>query len=471
VENNVMSQPPNVILIHSDQHRFDCLGCNGHPLIRTPNLDRLASEGVNCTAAFTPTPICSPARACLLTGCWPTRHGCLSIPNTELYRPARADLPLLSQVLNRAGYWQGYVGKYHQELAGVPTGFGYDRFIPGGAYRRWRAEAGLSDYPGGSGPFDYFGNTDEGITPEQSQPAWEADRAIEMIESAAGHPDRPFLVRWDPRHPHLPCVPPEPYASMYPPADVPPWESFGDTLENKPYVQAQQRRSWKVDGWTWAQWAPTVAAYLGEISLLDHQIGRILDALDRLGLADDTLVIYTSDHGDLCGGHGMMDKHFVMYDDVMRVPLLLRWPGRLPAGRACDAFISHAIDLPTTLAEAAGAPVPETFAGRDLLALIDGRDVSPRPDVFAQWSGGQFGSYTQRMVRDRRWKYVWNATDRDELYDLAADPGEKCNLAGSSDHADQLARLRHRLVDWMAQIGDVMLNRWTREQLLSGATI
>ena len=463
---------PNIVLIHSDQHRYDCLGCNGHPLLQTPNLDRLGREGANFSAAFTPTAICSPARACLLTGCWPSQHGCLSIPSAEIYRPARADLPLLSRVMHEAGYWQGYVGKYHQELAANPTELGYDEYVGQGRYHKWRAEQGLPPFPKGTGPFDYFGNVDRGVTPEQTQLGWGASVAIGMIESAAGDPaGRPFLVRWDPSQPHLPCVPPEPYASMYPPEQIAPWESFGDTLEAKPYIQAQQRRNWKVEGWTWPQWAPTVSAYLGEISLLDAQVGRILDALDRLGLAENTVVVYTCDHGDLCGGHGMMDKHFVMYDDVMRVPLLLRWPGRIAAGQSCDAFVSHAIDLPTTLAVAAGVEVPQTFAGKDLLAVLDGRDPNPRPDIYGQWSGGQFGSYTQRMVRDRRWKYVWNATACDELYDLAADPGETCNRAQSADAAETLARLRSRLVEWMEATDDVMLNRWTREQLLSGATV
>ncbi len=125
---------------------------------------------------------------------------------------------------------------------------------------------------------------------------------------------------WSPSEPHLPNVIPEPYASLYPPAQVPPWPSFSDPLAGKPYIQRQQRVNWGVEGWTWDQWAPTVARYLGEITLLDAQVGRLLAQLDALGLADDTVVIYTSDHGDLCGGHGMVDKHYVMYDDVMRVP-------------------------------------------------------------------------------------------------------------------------------------------------------
>ncbi|MCP4454594.1 MAG: sulfatase-like hydrolase/transferase, partial [Planctomycetes bacterium] len=128
---------------------------------------------------------------------------------------------------------------------------------------------------------------------------------------------------------------------------VRPRPSFPDPLDHKPYIQAQQRRTWKVDEWTWEQWAPVVGRYLGDISLLDAQIGRILSALDALKLADNTLVMYTTDHGDMCGGHGMIDKHFIMYDDVVRVPLIMRWPGRIAPGSRCEAFVSHEIDLAT----------------------------------------------------------------------------------------------------------------------------
>lgn len=455
---------PNIVLIHSDQHRFDCVGANGHRLLRTPHMDRLAAEGVNFTHAFTPTAICSPERASLLTGLWPTQHGCLSIPGAEIYHPARDAVPLFSKLLRETGYRMGYVGKWHAELPGGPRDWGFEDVVGQGQYGQWRLDQGLPPRPRTNG---WFGEADPDIRPEESHLAWEADHAIRMIR-AFHDAGSPFLVRWDPVEPHLPNIVPEPYLSMYPPETIPPWPSFPDPLNAKPYIQSQQRRTWKVEGWGWESWAPIVSRYLGEVSLLDAQIGRVLDTLDALGLTQHTLVVYTTDHGDLCGAHGMMDKHFVMYDDVMRVPLMARWPGHLPAGIACDAFVVHALDLATTFCRAARVSPPESFEGRDLVDVALGEDPLPRPDVFGMWHGGQFGSFSQRMVRDRRWKYVWNCTAEDELYDLQADPGERLNLAPDPAFAGELKRLRDRLIEWMGAIKDPMLNAWTRAQLAEG---
>lgn len=211
-----------------------------------------------------------------------------------------------------------------------------------------------------------------------------------------------------------------------------------------------------------------MSRYLGEISLLDTQVGRILEALERLGLAENTLVIYTTDHGDMCGGHGMIDKHFIMYDDVVRVPFIMRWPGHIAPGSECSAFVSHSIDLPSTFCEVAGAEVPDTFRGRSLLPLVRGELDNGRRDIFCMYHGNQFGLYSQRMVRDRRWKYVWNATAEDELYDLESDPGELHNLATDPSCRDELIRLRQRLLVWMEGISDRLLNPWTRAQLQEG---
>ena len=198
---------------------------------------------------------------------------------------------------------------------------------------------------------------------------------------------------------------------------------------------------------------------------MDAQIGRVLAALDDLALADNTLVVYTTDHGDLCGAHGMVDKHFVMYDELVRVPLIARWPGRIEPGSECDSFVSHAIDLATTFCEAAGAAVPSTFRGQSLLPLMFGADDNGRQDILSVYHGNQFGLFSQRMVRDRRWKYVWNATAEDELYDLGQDPHELTNRAVDPLCAGELSRLRHRLIDWMQQTHDPLCNEWILTQL------
>lgn len=457
-----MDERPNILLIHSDQHRFDCLGVNGHPLAVTPNLDRLAGQGANFTHAFTPNPVCSPARACLQTGTWATTHRCVTIPGTEAFQVADPDLPVLTQLIADAGYSVGHVGKFHKEVTGGPTDHGAETYISTHAYKAWRAEQRLPPQPRQMG---LYGETDPHIRPEQSTLAWQADHVLDLMDTFAGR-DRPFLLRWDPPEPHLPNVLPEPYATMFPQERITPWSSFPDPLESKPEAQRRTRQRWGTDDWSWAQWAPIVQRYLGEIALLDTQVGRLLDRLDHLGLAQNTLVVYTTDHGDMCGGHGMMDKHYVMYDDVMRVPLIVRWPDVIATGQASDAMVIHELDLARTLLGAAGAGVPATFIGLDLLDLLSGR--ASRPDVFAQYQGTHQGLYSQRMLRDRQFKYVYNPVAIDELYDLAVDPGELTNLINEAGHADRLAAMRQRMAQWMVEIGDPLstpLFDWGRSRL------
>ena len=452
----------NILFVQADQHRFDSLGINGHPLIRTPHIDGLAHAGMNFTRAFCPSPVCTPTRTSLLTGLWPTQHGCIANAGTEAFRGPLPGLPTFSETLKEKGYYLGYVGKWSVDTERDPTCFGFEDYVAEKQYGAWRKAQGLAPRPWKNG---WFGEVDEEIGPEASRLAWGADQTIHMLRKAG---QRPFFITWNPGEPHLPNVVPQPYASLYPPEQVPPWPSFPDPLEGKPYIQRQQLRSWGLEGRRWEQWAPAVARYLGEISLLDAQLGRVLEALDALDLADHTLVIYTSDHGDLCGGHGMIDKHFVMYDDVVRVPLVARWPGQVAPGQTCPAFVSSALDLAYTFCEVGGAAAPAGFMGQSLLPLLRGQAGSSRPDIFSTYHGSQFGLYSQRMVRDERWKYVWNPTAEDELYDLVADPGEITNLAGRSGHAAELQQLRGRLIAWMEATDDKLLNSWTRQQLAEG---
>jgi len=460
---------PNILLIHADQHRFDCVGAHGHPLVKTPHLDRLCREGVDFTHAFTPCPICSPARASLLNGQWPTRHGCVSIPYTEVYRPADTPTDQLIPVrLKRAGYRVAHVGKWHGETTDPPEAWGIDHYTPEErGYQEWREAQGLPPRQRRNG---WFGEVDPHITPEQHRLAWGAGVTIECVERFHEQ-GGPFFVRWDPSEPHLPNLIPPGDEAMYPPESIEPWASFPDALAGKPWVQREQRRRWGVDGWAWEDWAPVVSRYLAEITRLDEQVGRLLDTLDRLGLSENTLVVYTADHGDLCGGHGMMDKHFVMYDDVVRAPLIARWPGGLPMGQTCDDMSAHELDLATTLCHVGGVDPPRDAFGRSLVDVAAGR-TPPRDLAFSQYFGCQFGLFSQRMARGRRWKYVWNATAEDEFYDLDADPAELVNCAASPDPdaASALAEHHDRLIDWMRSIDDPMCNDFVLGRAAASST-
>jgi len=457
-----MPERPNVLLVQADQHRYDCVGASGHPLVETPTLDGLAADGARFSRAYTPIPICSPERASLLTGRWPCEHDVLNLVGQPGGGTLDTDAETFATLASRAGYDTRYVGRWHlgRSDAGGPENHGFDGWIPPGRYAEWRARAGLPERPT-PGEVGWHGGVDP-VDPDESRLAWGADRTIEQLEALADA--EPFLLRWDTFEPHLPNVVPEPYASMYDPDDVEPWPGFDDDLSDKPWIQRQQLRTWRLEGADWADWAPTVARYLGEISLLDAQFGRVLDALDRLGLAEDTVVIYTADHGDMCGSHGMIDKHYVMYEDVTRVPLFVRWPGVAEPGTVVDSFVTHALDVAATISEAATGTVPDGTGGESLRGLLTG-EREGREDIYVTYYGSQMGLYTQRMVRDDRHKYVWNATAPDELYDLERDPGETTNRIDDSDYAAIRERLQGRLLAWLRETGDQLDNPWTAGQL------
>ena len=192
----------NILLIHVDQHRADALGVNGYRAVPTPNLDRLAAGGVNFSQAFCPIAVCTPARTSLLTGLYPTQHGCLVNPGSEGYRPASERLPLFSQLLRRRGYWLGYVGKWSVGLEASPAACGFERYVAAANYRVWRQQQGLPAEPGG-----WFGEADRAATPAQSAPGWGADQVLQQLDAAVEE-GRPFFIRWDPEEPQLPSRPP-----------------------------------------------------------------------------------------------------------------------------------------------------------------------------------------------------------------------------------------------------------------------
>ncbi|MHB0856941.1 MAG: sulfatase-like hydrolase/transferase [Anaerolineae bacterium] len=457
---------PNILLIQSDQHRYDCSGFSGHPVVQTPTLDRLASQGVRFTHAFSPSPICCPARQSLMCGKWPEVHG--GLWNFDHGLPLREFTePIWGEALARAGYQLGVVGKWHVHPRRSPLDYGYHDFVSPGAYATWRLGEGL---PGVvyDGSVPWMGGVDP-VAVEQAAPHWQAAQVIRLIETYQRQ-ERPWHVALNFDGPHLPCTPSGPFAGMYDAKDMPRWGSFDDTFENKPYIQRQQLVSWGIEDLGWVDWARYVVRYLGMVSQIDDAVGQVLAALDALGLAEDTLVVYTADHGDNGGSHRMIDKHNVMYDDVVRIPLLVRWPGMADSGRVCDAFVVNALDLASTACEAAGLPVPPDYQGRSLLPLLSGGTPEDwRRDAVATYNGSQFGPFAQRMLRDRRFKYVWNPTDVDELYDLANDPWELTNLINRPEHASTLQDMRLRLLTQLQEHGDGLVDSdWPRNQLKYG---
>ncbi|MFS0723845.1 sulfatase-like hydrolase/transferase [Paenibacillus sp. 1P07SE] len=459
---------PNILIIQSDQHRYDCMGYSQAYPVHTPNIDRLAAEGMWFSNAYTPIPLCCPARQTLLSGKRPEAMGCLW--NYDSALPTRALDPgefTWTKELSQQGYRTGYLGKWHVNPHHDPIDFGFDEYISDQDYSAMRN----GKFPDVRFENGFLGETDP-VPLEFTRTHWTADQAVRLMEQYKKE-GAPWHMRLDFHDPHLPCRPADPFATMYKPEDIPMWKSFRDNFNNKPYIQKQQLYNWGVQDYSWEDWAPIVARYYSLISQMDDAVGHVLRALERLGMADNTMVIYTSDHGDMCGGHRMLDKHYIMYDDVVKVPLVIRWPGKIDAGTHCHAFVYNALDLPPTLLEVAGLDAPSFLHGRSLIPHLYGEDVTDwRLEAVSTYNGQQFGLYTQRMIRTTEWKYVWNTTDVDELYHLRSDPDELINCIHEPRIEGILHELRGRLYAELRRTGDgLVASEWMKTQLLMGTKI
>ena len=448
----------NLLLLTADQFRHDCMGWMGlTPPARTPQLDRLAAQSVRYTHAFAPLPVCSPARQALLTGRHPDSFGAQWNYDFIKTPPPDPGLSWAAQLPQR-GWNTGYIGKFHISGIHTPHHFGYQDFVPLSQHQRELHDQGLdAPMPGG-----WLGCTSP-VPYEQAAPHWQARKTGELIKRYAAE-GKPWHLWVDFKEPHLPVRPSEPFASMFDARDMQPWPGFDDAFRKKPYAHRQQTFSWATEGYTWQDFAPMVARYLGVIAQLDDAIGRILDALDEVGVQDDTMVVFTADHGDMCGSHRMLDKHYVLYDDIIRVPLLVRVPGVAPETN--DAFVSNVLDLAATFRHMFGLPEDANAHGQ--LLPIQG-DNSRQGAIVCSSNGQQFGLYTTRCLRTRTHKYVWNLTDVDELYDLTCDPGELNNLIDCSEQASRIASMRKELYQRLQEHQDPFVrSEWTRRQLLDG---
>ena len=457
---------PNLLFIMADQLRYDALGYAGRFSISTPNLDRLASEGAFFSKAYTPIPVCAPARQSLLSGRSADSFGALWNYDFIPTNTVRGNDPSWIHALVERGYRTSLVGQWHASPEEAPAAFGYETYIPFGEYEAYvRTTYPDIQYTGG-----WMGEASP-LPLEDSRTHYMARRTMALLDEYAAA-EAPFLLMWDFADPHLPCRPSEPFASMYTGADIEPWDSFGDPMDNKPYIQRQQLVNWDLTQTSREAYLDCIARYYGMVSQLDDAIGRVLAHLEELGLAQNTLVIFTSDHGDTCGGHGMLDKHYILYEDVVHIPLIMRLPGVVPSGIRVQRCVSNCLDLPPTIEEIMELPPSGVRHGLSLLLLLAGEEQPARPNYTVFTSNGQqFGLFTQRGITDGRWKYIWNLTDMDEFYDLDADPGEFHNLIAypMEQNTEVLASMRKNLYDALIRQGDPFAKSpWLKKQLVEG---
>lgn len=449
---------PNVILFMTDQLRQDALGCYGNTICRTPNLDRLAGEGAVFDGAYTTSPVCSPARASLLTGRYPHNHGVLL--NTHI-APARSrgldrEIPTFSRLLREHGYLLDYVGKWHVHQDAGPEEYGFHRHAMPEAAQQGRAGTmRYLDFPGGRQ--SVCGVLD---APKEQSRSWRwTEQGIRFIrERAAG--DAPFFLRIDCTAPHFANVVPEPFASQYDPRAIPPWPNFDESFAGKPAAHLRKHQEWHLQdkGWDW--WQQVVAKYYGDVSLLDTCLGRVVDAVEEAGIADRTVLIFATDHGDSMGSHKHFEKAGTMYEEVYRIPLLVKIPG---GGAQRISRFARLMDLMPTILDLAGVEPPDGIDALSLLPLLRGEEPARWPDsVYCEHHGEVWGYQTQRMVRTRGWKYVYDPHDRDELYDLENDPFEMNNRISDPELRPVLEEMKGRLLGWNDATGDMLQWNWVR---------
>jgi arylsulfatase A-like enzyme len=449
------ARKPNILHLMSDQQQWGTIA--GRTECRTPSLNRLAAGGMLFERSYTPSAVCCPARAMMLSGAYHWHNGVFNQVHSapSVHRDMFPDVVLYSQRLREAGYHLGYAGKWHASQIRNPLDFGYHEYLPLNKYldhanpkgaikttplRRFR-------WPG-SEPFIMWGYR-EG--PEEATPEYRlADDAIEMMNRFAKL-DQPWEIEVQYLQPHDAYMPLKKYLDRYDPRAIKVPGSFRDTFQGKPGLHRRESETWgEVSEEDYRQ---SRACYYAYVEELDAQIGRILDALDKTGQAENTLVVYTTDHGDMVGAHRMWSKGWMPYEECYRVPLIARWPGRIkPGSRSSHLVQTH--DLAHTYVEAAGAGKMPYADGRALEPLFDDPGRADWADeIMCAYYGGEF-LYTQRIAITDRYKYVFNGFDIDELYDLREDPEEMRNVAYDPKYRAQADDMRARLYDMMRKSED-----------------
>jgi len=436
---------PNILFITADEFRHDALGVAGHPIVKTPHLDSLARGGARFVNSYATAPLCSPSRATLFTSRYPHETGVLRNNGR-----VNEKLTLLPHLLREHGYHVALAGKMHLRDRGWWDASWETSQGKGRAYRKFLREK-LPDFTGNiddtavPGTLVRYPELERGIRhgpihigtspiPEELfEEAWVADRAIDYItDRARNHPGKPWFLFLSLYKPHSEYVIPEPYATMYAADEIPLPETFDAGAQKPPPSEFFDDRMFIDDP---AILGNIVAHYYGAVTMVDRQIGRVLAALDELSLEGETIVVFTSDHGNMLGEHNLMFKK-VMYDPAVKVPLILRAPG-VKAGGVFEAPVDGSVVMPTLL-ELAGLPRPDSVRASSIVPLLRGEKM--RTTALSELQ--------RRMVRRGDWKLVvpWlDTSGGEELYNVTKDPLERENLYGKPEGAAALDELRAAL--------------------------
>ena len=488
INSDAMATKPNILWLNTDHYAYAHHFSLHRELLHTPTFDRLCAEGLCCENAYTVCPLCTPARASLVTGQYPHRHGIL---NNEGWGGSRSDFkpdaPLYSHTLREAGYDPVFLGKWHAVGKGSGTaqdhgfngwtlpGYGFPYATP--AYREYLQEQQLPqpevdvewhlNDPSKTGRVRLMeepnvvyrmGSCGVLLSPRETHEAYFLAHLANRYLEEHVHNGQPFCLRVDTWGPHQPYYVAAPFASTVNPQDIASYPNFSHTLLDRPahHRDFQELITRKATVRAWKEWQPIVARCYEHIALVEHALSTILETLDRLGLRENTLVIYSADHGDILASHGgLFDKGWLMVEETMRIPFAVRWPQRVTPGGKSEALITN-LDIVATLLDVAGA-TPGDRDGQSLLPLIqesDGSAPAWREDLMLESHGHYERWVFQRMLRWRNWKYVAHLDDKDELYDLETDPYELCNRIDDPVAQDVKCEMQKRLLLWMNQSRD-----------------
>jgi len=468
-------QRPNILIFMTDQQRGDTVPPYGRAI--TPNLDRFSREGIAFAQCYTPSPHCCPSRATFFTGLYPSEHGVwsnVSVGNA-ISRGLNDGVRLFSEDLREAGYRLHYSGTWHVSGEESPEDRGWESIAathvsPKGTFRRapytkeWGRylDVAAKPEPQERGPGEilrpgYGSYVHYGVRRSPSQDEKIVDAAIDIIRNRT-QGDAPWCQYIGLSGTHDPYFVPQEYLDMYDPASIELPASFRDRMEDKPALYRRMRE--RFDQLSEAEHREALRHYLAYCTYVDALFGRVLAALDEAGEAENTLVIYVSDHGDYGAEHGLWCKGLPCFRSAYHVPLIARWPAGIQRpGRTVDAFVSLA-DLAPTFLDVANVPVDRAFAGRSLVPFLRGEEPEGwRDAVFTQTNGNELYGI-QRSVMTRDWKYVYNGFDYDELYDLRNDPGEVRNVARDPAYAGVIRELAGRMWRFAYERQDVCVNAY-----------
>lgn len=459
-----MKKKKNILFLLTDQQRYDTLSCNNSSQCQTPVVDELAKNGFNFSYAYTPIALCSPARGSIMTGLYPHNHGQLTNTGDNfngVFDKNIIDKKTWTKVLNDNGYLNGYIGKWHLPKEGDNSLWGLNKWDLYRDYYDELKEKGIKhfyDYHGSHLMESEWGVTNppawgkSGLSYDQMQETWSANKTIDMIKDFKDK-ENPFMVMTSFKGPHWDYMVPEPYDTMYDPKSIEKWGNFDDPFIDKPEIQQKEILRWNAGHLTWKDWQGMIASYWGYCTYIDHEIGRIINYLKEKNLYEDTIIIFSTDHGDMIGSHRIFNKGFQMYEETHRIPLVIRIPGESNNGKKIESFVSH-VDLFKTICDLAEINVNDENDGFSLRNLIKGDNSNSRDSIFAEFHGYEPCLTSIRMVRTKKWKYVYNPFSIDELYDMESDPHEIHNLAPRIGHKAVLIRMKERMLDWMRSTND-----------------